>query len=142
MVRISNVINRFCEQLQFDGEQRRVSVNCSFFMSAKKIGNLGSLGNSIKVVGRQATLELSADTVSIHKSGIEFRSPGPFNEWSEMTVALQSPFDGSKISCNGVVVACTGNKHTGYHVSMLFTSLTRQAQERLSIMASSALGAG
>jgi hypothetical protein len=36
-----------------------------------------------------------------------------------------------------VVIACTGTKHTGYHVSMVFTSLTKQAQARLSAMASS-----
>jgi hypothetical protein len=39
-------------------------------------------------------LELSADTVVIHKNGIEFRSPTPFNPWTEMTVALQSPRGG------------------------------------------------
>ena len=92
------------------------------------------------VAARQATLELSADTVSIHKSGIEFRSPQPFTEWSEMTVSLQSPLDGTQFSSNGVIVACTGNKHAGYHVSMLFTDMTPQAQARLGAMARSPFG--
>lgn len=111
-------------------------------MSAKQIRGLGSLGNSVSVTGRQAALELSADKVSVHKNGIEFRSPTPFNEWSEMTVILQSPLDGSKLSCHGVVVACAGNKHLGYNVSMLFTSMTPQAQKQLGAMARSEFGAG
>lgn len=111
-------------------------------MSAKQIRGLGSLGNSVSVTGRQAALELSADKVSVHKNGIEFRSPTAFNEWSEMTVILQSPLDGSKLSCHGVVVACAGNKHLGYNVSMLFTSMTPQAQKQLGAMARSEYGAG
>ncbi|HEY2329402.1 MAG TPA: hypothetical protein VGI63_06270, partial [Verrucomicrobiae bacterium] len=91
-------------------------------MSAKQIGSLGSTDNSVSVAGREAALALSADKVSVHKSGIEFRSPTPFHEWSEMTVSLQSPLDGSQLSCHGVVVACAGSKHSGYHISMLFTS--------------------
>ncbi|HEY1717739.1 MAG TPA: PilZ domain-containing protein [Verrucomicrobiae bacterium] len=109
-------------------------------MSARKIGSVSSLHQQITVEARQARLELSADTVVIHKSGIEFRSPSPFNEWSEMTVALQSPRDGSRLNCSGVVIACSGNKHTGYHVSMVFTSLSKQAQTRLNSMAHSDLG--
>ncbi len=109
-------------------------------MSAKKFVSGGSFDKPMTVVARQAKLELSADTVSIHKSGIEFRSPQPFTEWSEMTVSLQSPLDGSKFSSNGVIVACAGNKHAGYHVSMLFTDMTPQAQARLVAMARSPLG--
>ena len=90
---------------------------------------------------RQARLELSADTVTIHKNGIEFRSPTPFKEWSEMTVALQSPHEG-KLQCAGVVVSCAGNKHAGYRISLIFTSLSKQAQEQLNEMAYSELGVG
>ena len=104
-------------------------------MSAKQIRSLASSSGSVSVNGRAAALELSADKVSVHKNGIEFRSPTPFHEWSEMTVQLQSPFDGSQLSCHGVVVACAGNKHAGYHVSMIFTSLSRYAQTRLNSMA-------
>jgi hypothetical protein len=111
-------------------------------MSAKKIGSLGSAGNPVNVAGREAALALCADKVSVHKNGVEFRSPTPFHEWSEMTVTLQSPLDGSKLSCHGVVVACAGNKHAGYNVSMLFTSMTPQAQKQLGAMARSEFGAG
>ena len=33
--------------------------------------------------------------------------------------------------CTGVVVDCQGNKHVGYHVSMVFTSMSKQAEARL-----------
>jgi hypothetical protein len=111
-------------------------------MSAKQVRSLGSLGSSISVTGRQAALKLSAEKVSIHKNGIEFRSPAPFTEWSEMTVALQSPTDGSRLSCHGVVVACAGNKHAGYNISMIFTGMTAQTQKQLGAMARSEFGAG
>ncbi len=91
---------------------------------------------------RQTRLELSIETVAIHKNGIEFRSPTPFKEWSEMTVALQSPGNGGKLQCAGIVVSCAGNKHLGYRVSMLFTGLSEQAQKQLNAMAFSDLGAG
>ena len=109
-------------------------------MSAKKLTGINSFQPSVSVASRDAKLELSADTVSIHKNGIEFRSPKAFNEWSEMTVALLSPKDGSRISCHGVIVGCAGNKHTGYHISMLFTGITRQAEATLYSMARSDLG--
>lgn len=48
-----------------------------------------------------------------------------------MTVSIKSPQDGAKINCTGVVVDCTGNKHVGYHVSMVFTSLSKAAESRL-----------
>jgi hypothetical protein len=109
-------------------------------MSARKLESIGSLQQQVMVEGRQARLELSADSVTIQKNGIEFRSPTPFNPWTEMTIALQSPHDDGKFQCAGVVIACSGNKHAGYHVSMVFTSLSKQAQARLNVMAGSELG--
>lgn len=109
-------------------------------MSARKL-EVGSLQQQVTVEGRQARLELSADSVAIRKGGIEFSSPMPFNPWTEMTIALQSPRDGSRIQCSGVVIACTGSKHTGYYVSLVFTNLSKQAQTRLNSMAYPGLGA-
>ena len=85
-------------------------------------------------------MTLSPDSVIIHKNGIEFRSAKPFSEWTEMTMALQSPGDGGRVRCTGVVISCTGNKHTGYHVSMVLTGLSKHAQARLSTMADAPLG--
>lgn len=111
-------------------------------MSAKKFVGDGQFEQPVTVEARQARLELSADTAVIHKSGIEFRSPTPFNPWTEVTVALQPPGGGGRLHGHGVVIACTGSKHTGYHVSMVFTGLSKQVQTRLNSMAHSDLGAG
>ena len=105
-------------------------------MSAKKFENADSF-QKVTVEGRQSRLELSAESVIIRKSGIEFRSPTPFNPWTEMTMALQSSRAGGRIQCSGVVIACSGNKHTGYNVSFVFTGMSREAQSRLNLMADS-----
>lgn len=89
----------------------------------------------VRFEAQQTCLSLSPDSVIAHKNGIEFRSSKPFAVWREMTMTLESPGDGGKICCTGVVISCTGNKHTGYHVSMVLTDLSRQAQARLSAMA-------
>jgi PilZ domain len=111
-------------------------------MSARKIGSIESANQQVTVEGRQSRLDLSLDAVSVHKSGIEFRSPTPFNEWTEMTVALQSPQDGARLQCSGVVIACSGSRHAGYRVSMVFTHVSDQARARLNSMAQSTFGAG
>lgn len=110
-------------------------------MSAKRFVGGSSFEQPVTVEARQANLELSADTVVIHKCGIEFRSPTPFNPWTEMTVALQSP-RGDRLHCHGVVIACSGNRHAGFHVAMVFTGMTKQVQTRLNSMARSDLGVG
>lgn len=84
---------------------------------------------------RETRLTLSPSSVVIHKNGIEFRSASPFAAWTEMTLTLQSPGEDGRVHCTGVVISCTGNKHTGYHVSMVFTNLSRQAQSRLNTLA-------
>lgn len=108
-------------------------------MSARKVETT-SFQQHVTVEARQARLVLSPGSVIIHKNGIEFRSTSAFSPWTEMTLTLQSPRDNSKINCNGVVISCTGNKHSGYHVSMVFTGMSKQAEARLSTMAHSALG--
>jgi len=111
-------------------------------MSAKKLSAVNAFSTSLSVASRDSKLELSTDTVSVHRNGIEFRSPKPFTEWSEMTVGLVSPKDGSRISCHGVIVGCAGNKHSGYHISMVFTGLNPQTAKQLGAMARSEFGAG
>jgi hypothetical protein len=103
-------------------------------MSARRTVSAGSL-QRVTVEARQARLSLSPDSVIFHKNGIEFRSAVPFSEWTEMTMTLHSPNDGSRIRCSGVVISCTGNKHTGYHVSMVLTGLSRHAEAWLSTLA-------
>ena len=108
-------------------------------MSARKVQSTESL-QQLTVEARQTRLSLSPDSVIIHRNGIEFRSATPFSEWAEMTLTLHSPGDGGRFNCTGVVIACTGSKHTGYHVSMVFTGLSKQAQALLTAMASAPVG--
>jgi hypothetical protein len=111
-------------------------------MSAKRLTGSTAFSTSVSVTSRDAKLELSTDSVSVHRNGIEFRSPTPFKEWSEMTVALLSSRNGSRISCHGVIVGCAGNRHTGYHISMVFTGLSSETEKQLGTMARSEFGAG
>jgi len=76
-------------------------------------------------------LSLPAEAVRVRKNGIEFRSKDFFQPWTEMTLSLQRTGESKKINCTGVIVACDGNRHEGYTVSMLFTNLSRQSQARL-----------
>jgi len=54
-------------------------------------------------------------------------------------MALETPLEDKKLNCTGVVVACDGNRHFGYRVSMVFTGLSRQTQARLESLAESRL---
>lgn len=99
-------------------------------MSARKVGN-EELFQPVTVHAQATRLSLSAGDISIRKNGIEFRSGNAIPAWTEMTVELQTPVEPKKLHCTGVVVACTGNRHAGYVVSMLFTNLSRQSQARL-----------
>ena len=103
-------------------------------MSARKL-QVGGPSHAVTIEARQTRLSLPPNSVIIHKNGIEFRSATPFSPWTEMTMTLQSAPSEGRVNCTGVVISCTGNKHTGYHVSMVFTGLSKQAQARLSTMA-------
>lgn len=100
-------------------------------MSARKIDQIHSIQTTHQA---QMRLSLPATAVRIRKSGIEFRSANPIPAWTEMTLDLQRP-DAKKFHCTGVVVACDGNRHAGYSVSLLFTNLSRHSQALLSSLA-------
>jgi len=103
-------------------------------MSARK-AEINTPFHPVTLEGREARLNLTSSSVVFHKSGIEFRSATSFAPWTEMTLTIQSPLDHSRLHCNGVVISCTGNKHVGYHVSMIFTNMSRHAAQQLSTMA-------
>ena len=97
-------------------------------MSASKAKS--DLLQPITLQSSATLLNLSPTSFRIRKNGIEFKSDQDVAMWTEMTVDLQLP--GTKsFTCGGVVVACQGNRHLGYNVSLVFTSLSEQAQERL-----------
>ena len=97
-------------------------------MSASKTKS--DLLQTITVQSSATLLSLSPTSFRIRKNGIEFTCENDVAMWTEMTVELQLP--GTKsFSCSGVVVSCTGNRHSGYNVSLVFTGVSKQAQERL-----------
>jgi len=102
-------------------------------MSARRIGN--DLFQPVSVQARTTQLDLPGSAVRVRRNGIEFRSQKEIPVWTEMTVAMQIPPDSKKVNFSGVVVACSGNRHAGYSVSMLFTSVSKQAQARLNSLA-------
>ncbi|MGD1084170.1 MAG: PilZ domain-containing protein [Verrucomicrobiota bacterium] len=76
-------------------------------------------------------LTLPAEAVRVRKNGIEFRSRDPFQPWTEMTLSLRRSGQTQQINCTGVIVACNGNRHEGFAISMLFTNLSRHSQALL-----------
>ena len=104
-------------------------------MSARKLQSGSFLHNRLSMAARQVKLSLSPESVLIRKHGLEFHSPTSFTPWVEMTVTLESPQGGRPVKCSGVVVACSGSKHAGYQVSLVFTSMTKQAESRLHSLA-------
>jgi hypothetical protein len=103
-------------------------------MSARKIEN-AALFQPVTVQAQTTRLDLPAGAVRVRKNGIEFRSNSAIPVWTEMTVVMQTPADARKVNFTGVVVACHGNRHSGYMVSLLVTSSSKQAQARLNSMA-------
>jgi hypothetical protein len=87
----------------------------------------------------ETQLTLPRHAVQIRRNGIEFCSVKPIPLWKEMTVDLQSPESAGKVNFTGIVVACDGNCQAGYVVSLVFTSLSKQCQERLSNLSHSRL---
>ncbi|HAM70347.1 MAG TPA: hypothetical protein DCM86_01740 [Verrucomicrobiales bacterium] len=103
-------------------------------MSASKLNTPEPAGPLlVRSLGQRLTLPTGS--VRVHKNGIEFRSPEAFSAWTEMTVELETPEDERRIQANGVVVACAGNRHEGFTVSMVFTNLSPQSQARLHTLA-------
>lgn len=83
----------------------------------------------------EAQFSLSTDSLLFRENGIEFLAPTPVALWAEVTLELRSPTDGKMLRGAGVVVDCSGNRHSGYVVTLLFTNLTRQSRERLAQLA-------
>ena len=102
-------------------------------MSARKVGN-ADLFQPVTVQSQATRLSLAAGDIRIRKNGIEFRTSEAIPVWREMTIELEAPLE-PKLHCTGVVVACTGNRHAGFVVSMVFTHLSRQSQARLNALA-------
>ena len=103
-------------------------------MSTSKLDTSGAF-QPVTVHVQHTRLNVPASGVRIRKNGIEFRISAAIPTWTEMSVDLESPGNGKRLRCRGVVVACVGNRHTGYLVSMVFMKLSRQSQEHLNLLA-------
>jgi hypothetical protein len=103
-------------------------------MSARRIDAAGDF-QPVTVQSRETRLSLAPEDVRIRRNGVEFRSAEPIAPWTEMTVTLQSTREAGRVHSTGVVVACSGNRHSGYTVSMVFTGLSKESQARLDILA-------
>jgi hypothetical protein len=107
-------------------------------MSARKIAS-SELTQPLTVQTPTTQLTLPTSAVRVRKNGIEFHTDKPIPAWTEMTVALETPLEPKKFECSGVVVACSGNRHAGYEISMIFPSMTPHAKARLDLLAYSTL---
>lgn len=108
-------------------------------MTTSKVDSSGVFrGISVQASTSESAFLLAPEQVAIRRNGIEFLSPNPIPRWTEVTVDLRSPLDGRPVRGSGVVVECTGDRHAGYVVSLLFMNLTRQSQARWSQLATGA----
>lgn len=98
-------------------------------MSASKISP-ASLKSTATDLTSNTFLDLAADAVFFRKNGIEFRSESSIPVWTEMTVDLHTQ-RGQHVSCTGIVVACSGNRHTGYQIAMVFTDMSPQHERQM-----------
>jgi hypothetical protein len=103
-------------------------------MATSRLDNSGVF-QPFSIEADSARFTLPPSAVRVRPNGVEFHSPKAFPVWHEMTVALQAPGAERKLRCNGVVVACDGNRHSGYAVSLLFLNLSRQSSEQLAALA-------
>jgi hypothetical protein len=108
-------------------------------MAASRLDRSGFLQPDFVVHAGEEQFTLPAPAVRIQRNGIEFRSPTSFPLWTEMTIALQAPGWADPFECTGVVVACDGNRHRGYFVSVLFVNLSRRSQDQIGLLAQAEL---
>jgi hypothetical protein len=104
-------------------------------MSSGKLDRSGVFDEG-RAHSKETEFILGPGMVRMHKNGIEFKVLKPLPLWKEMTVGIQSHSDHKPTQFTGVVVACDGNRHAGYMVSMVIINMTRQAQEHLNVLAS------
>lgn len=100
-------------------------------MKSSKLDTSGVF-DSAKATAKEMEFSLPNHSVQIRENGISFLSAKEVPLWSELTLDLQSTSQNEKIHCRGTVVHCSGNKHKGYVVSITFTGVSPDAQERLS----------
>lgn len=71
---------------------------------------------------------LKPGTFQVREAGLEFWSEKELEIYTELHLQVESPEDGSALQFSGVVVDCSGNKHCGFRVSLLYTSINPSTQ--------------
>ena len=104
-------------------------------MAASRLDHSGILQPDFVIHVGDQQFAVPASVVRLQRNGIEFRAPSCFPLWTEMTITLQAPGWADLFECTGVVVACDGNRHVGYSVSVLFVSLSPRSEEQLGLLA-------
>jgi len=107
-------------------------------MSMGKLDRSGVF-QPVVVQGHTTKLELAAEQVAIRKNGIEFLAARPIAAWTELTIDLRPAGSLRAVRGNGVVVDCTGDRHSGYVVSLMFLHLSPDSQKQLSQLAAARL---
>jgi hypothetical protein len=107
-------------------------------MSATKLDTTGSF-ESISLNRQSTTLSLPANAVRVRRNGIEFHAARAIPLWTEMSVELVAAGERRKFRARGIVVACSGNRHSGHLVTMLFMGLTPRSEQQLNALAFSQL---
>lgn len=108
-------------------------------MTTTKLDRSGVFGTVSTSSSQETCFMLPVNGVAFRKNGIEFLSPERVDLWKELTVELCSPIDQRPLRGTGVVVDCTGNRHTGYVVSLMFIHLPTDARQHLEQLARAGL---
>lgn len=85
--------------------------------------------NPVRVSGKDFQLDLGLESLVARRNGIEFKSDNPLPIWRELNVVLHTDQDSPPHRCNGIVVSCTGDRHLGYSICLLFLNLPPSAEQ-------------
>jgi hypothetical protein len=102
-------------------------------MSTTRLDTSG-IFQGLKLSSASAELSLVTSDVRLRPNGIEFRSNEALALWTEMSVELGAGTTAGRVSCTGVVVSCSGNRHFCYSVSIVFMNLCPQTQQHLDLL--------
>lgn len=103
-------------------------------MKTTKLDNSGVF-EPMTVRSNEIEFTLPPEAVSVRTNGVEFLSGQELPVWSELTIDLKSPDSDALIHCNGIVVGASGNKHSGFVISILFVGMEAEAQSQVEALA-------
>lgn len=109
-------------------------------MSAAKLDHSLTFGSTAEPhLDSSKVLHLSPKNTVVRNNGIQFHYDTEIPPFTEMAVDLHDPADGGAIQATGIVVACAGDRHRGFDVSMVLLNLSEAHRARLGVLAYSHL---